>query len=100
MKRESDFSRNARQRMYSSWLNIASRLIGMPKVEKSSSPNSSGAAPVISGEKDAEAICARPSRVVMSSWGCFALGLRSEEHTSELQLRGHLVCRLLLEKKK
>src|SRR5690625_6899960 len=28
--------------------------------------------------------------------GCF----RSEEHTSELQSRGHLVCRLLLEKKK
>src|SRR5690625_4429847 len=28
------------------------------------------------------------------------LGVRSEEHTSELQSRGHLVCRLLLEKKK
>src|SRR5690625_6591291 len=27
-------------------------------------------------------------------------GDRSEEHTSELQSRGHLVCRLLLEKKK
>src|SRR5690625_6196955 len=26
--------------------------------------------------------------------------LRSEEHTSELQSRGHLVCRLLLEKTK
>src|SRR5690625_6034025 len=31
--------------------------------------------------------------------GRAALG-RSEEHTSELQSRGHLVCRLLLEKKK
>src|SRR3712207_8492609 len=29
-----------------------------------------------------------------------AAGLRSEEHTSELQLRQYLVCRLLLEKKK
>src|SRR5215813_15044047 len=29
-----------------------------------------------------------------------ALGDRSEEHTSELQSRPHLVCRLLLEKKK
>src|SRR5207253_8226582 len=29
-----------------------------------------------------------------------ARGVRSEEHTSELQSRGHLVCRLLLEKKK
>src|SRR5690625_5511880 len=28
------------------------------------------------------------------------LVVRSEEHTSELQSRGHLVCRLLLEKKK
>src|SRR2546422_6048869 len=27
-------------------------------------------------------------------------GIRSEEHTSELQSRLHLVCRLLLEKKK
>src|SRR3989442_4804206 len=27
-------------------------------------------------------------------------GMRSEEHTSELQSRPHLVCRLLLEKKK
>src|SRR5439155_4233241 len=31
------------------------------------------------------------------SEGCAS---RSEEHTSELQSRGHLVCRLLLEKKK
>src|SRR5439155_25173416 len=35
---------------------------------------------------------------------CFEQNLlpahRSEEHTSELQSRGHLVCRLLLEKKK
>src|SRR5690625_6492399 len=30
----------------------------------------------------------------------FLAGCRSEEHTSELQSRGHLVCRLLLEKKK
>src|SRR5207253_3904665 len=29
-----------------------------------------------------------------------ARSIRSEEHTSELQSRGHLVCRLLLEKKK
>src|SRR2546422_5048791 len=30
----------------------------------------------------------------------FGIGKRSEEHTSELQSRLHLVCRLLLEKKK
>src|SRR5690625_6475331 len=37
------------------------------------------------------------------SAACMAILLcviRSEEHTSELQSRGHLVCRLLLEKKK
>src|SRR5690625_7672996 len=33
-----------------------------------------------------------------ASWE--AANVRSEEHTSELQSRGHLVCRLLLEKKK
>src|ERR1035438_2674169 len=32
--------------------------------------------------------------------GAFACQLRSEEHTSELQSLRHLVCRLLLEKKK
>src|SRR5690625_5577790 len=32
--------------------------------------------------------------------GSHRLHRRSEEHTSELQSRGHLVCRLLLEKKK
>src|SRR3712207_9020729 len=31
---------------------------------------------------------------------CFLVSLRSEEHTSELQSRQYLVCRLLLEKKK
>src|SRR5256884_1509682 len=31
---------------------------------------------------------------------CQAASVRSEEHTSELQSRLHLVCRLLLEKKK
>src|SRR5690625_5803931 len=30
----------------------------------------------------------------------FLANYRSEEHTSELQSRGHLVCRLLLDKKK
>src|SRR2546422_1702923 len=35
---------------------------------------------------------------VMPPAGCFSR--RSEEHTSELQSRLHLVCRLLLEKKK
>src|SRR2546422_2910875 len=33
-------------------------------------------------------------------WKTIQEGKRSEEHTSELQSRLHLVCRLLLEKKK
>src|SRR2546429_4939992 len=37
--------------------------------------------------------------VVVQSWRA-PLEHRSEEHTSELQSRLHLVCRLLLEKKK
>src|SRR3989442_9717257 len=35
-----------------------------------------------------------------SACGSSATAARSEEHTSELQSRPHLVCRLLLEKKK
>src|SRR5690625_6952039 len=35
--------------------------------------------------------------VITESRGSHALRDRSEEHTSELQSRGHLVCRLLLE---
>src|SRR3989442_10662778 len=38
-----------------------------------------------------------PDEVAVS---CRPLAVRSEEHTSELQSRPHLVCRLLLEKKK
>src|SRR2546421_2203536 len=40
--------------------------------------------------------CSRASSHCGSRYGC----ARSEEHTSELQSRSDLVCRLLLEKKK
>src|SRR5438874_10513911 len=36
----------------------------------------------------------------LSANGVPGIGIRSEEHTSELQSRRELVCRLLLEKKK
>src|SRR5207253_8463816 len=39
-----------------------------------------------------------PERV--PRYSAAGIAKRSEEHTSELQSRGHLVCRLLLEKKK
>src|SRR5207253_9581141 len=39
--------------------------------------------------------------LILGAWVFYSLArYRSEEHTSELQSRGHLVCRLLLEKKK
>src|SRR5690606_39546919 len=39
-------------------------------------------------------------RLAFNFWGLeIMLGMRSEEHTSELQSRENLVCRLLLEKK-
>src|SRR5687768_17705758 len=44
----------------------------------------------------------KPSRVILRRHDHpgAPIGTRSEEHTSELQSRLHLVCRLLLEKKK
>src|SRR5690625_5895151 len=42
----------------------------------------------------------RTNRLNISGISATAKAERSEEHTSELQSRGHLVCRLLLEKKK
>src|SRR5439155_61899 len=42
----------------------------------------------------------RPSVSAREKLAMTPLLRRSEEHTSELQSRGHLVCRLLLEKKK
>src|SRR3712207_8662556 len=44
-----------------------------------------------------------PSTTVTNPWPpwlCGGVKARSEEHTSELQSRQYLVCRLLLEKKK
>src|SRR2546422_11343469 len=48
------------------------------------------------------AVADRRGRAVAAAAGRAGLGTarRSEEHTSELQSRLHLVCRLLLEKKK
>src|SRR3712207_8526895 len=41
-----------------------------------------------------------PRRTVVDRYPLHSNTLRSEEHTSELQSRQYLVCRLLLEKKK
>src|SRR3712207_8454731 len=45
------------------------------------------------------ALLSQPERQLAGQCG-LARSLRSEEHTSELQSRQYLVCRLLLEKKK
>src|SRR5207253_1461382 len=45
-------------------------------------------------------IVCRDEAAAQERFGVLDEGIRSEEHTSELQSRGHLVCRLLLEKNK
>src|SRR5207253_6678230 len=59
--------------------------------------NSEG--PNVISLKDLGATLPNLSSQQFIGWGQRAMH-RSEEHTSELQSRGHLVCRLLLEKKK
>src|SRR5439155_25063634 len=53
-----------------------------------------------SGTRDTMCSTCRTSRTSRTGSSRRCRRPRSEEHTSELQLRGHLVCRLLLEKKK
>src|SRR5258708_30943794 len=45
-------------------------------------------------------LCGARSDIVLAARGACLHPSRSEEHTSELQSPDHLVCRLLLEKKK
>src|SRR2546422_10464419 len=54
------------------------------------------------GSSSGTLICKNASLILMVSRGKTrdTIKIRSEEHTSELQSRLHLVCRLLLEKKK
>src|SRR5437870_9804792 len=51
-------------------------------------------------EQASPVVQALPSSQAKVFAACTHPAARSEEHTSELQSRGHLVCRLLLEKKK
>src|SRR5439155_26984962 len=53
---------------------------------------SNGCEPFVNG-------AAMAGKIALVDRGTCPFVLRSEEHTSELQSRGHLVCRLLLEKK-
>src|SRR5690554_7066153 len=61
-----------------------------------------GITPAINGARNERPATAGSElmRLVIFHWLRSTLQSRSEEHTSELQSRPHLVCRLLLEKKK
>src|SRR5438874_4655580 len=61
---------------------------------RSAAPSRDG---VPGGELD---VCGEHERISPDSRGIHGYAARSEEHTSELQSRRDLVCRLLLEKKK
>src|SRR5439155_10620620 len=73
------------------WRNASSDSSRSPSTRRSSSPRSPGVSQFASKPAGARG---RPRKSAPPR------SLRSEEHTSELQSRGHLVCRLLLEKKK
>src|SRR2546422_4174116 len=54
---------------------------------------------VAAGAVEADPVALELARI-LAGWPRLGAEVRSEEHTSELQSRLHLVCRLLLEKKK
>src|SRR2546422_3214285 len=56
------------------------------------------ALPISPSNRTTPGICC-PSPTSTAPWSAAPRSRRSEEHTSELQSRLHLVCRLLLEKK-
>src|SRR2546422_7765442 len=55
---------------------------------------------LVSPRRTSTCCACRPTESMIILQGRPAAVVRSEEHTSELQSRLHLVCRLLLEKKK
>src|SRR5437870_7475802 len=75
-------------------------------------PRVSSSTPILLAVREPASRAQRLAALRAGAWECITpphdadeillkLGAyRSEEHTSELQSRGHLVCRLLLEKKK
>src|SRR5207253_11277888 len=68
-----------------------------PATTVATAEESVAAAAAVTGDSN-DASSVIPSRAANAS-PVPTEGSRSEEHTSELQSRGHLVCRLLLEKK-
>src|SRR5439155_23134513 len=98
--------RNSTERSRPSSLRRSTRKTATAFRERSRSPSTSGG--WVTGPRDSRPAhirwCRRPSPR-RARWATITSSpaprpTRSEEHTSELQSRGHLVCRLLLEKKK
>src|SRR5690625_6894986 len=76
---------------------------GLQPADLAPHPDPQGAAAEGAGARQVQGqrtVAGGHRRQVIERIGDGTLGKRSEEHTSELQSRGHLVCRLLLEKKK
>src|SRR5687768_17876180 len=91
------FSSRMRVRSLSAWNNCSSVsgvVFIVPSITFVTTDVTIRTRPKISCSSGLIARCTRPSIVFLRGKA------RSEEHTSELQSRLHLVCRLLLEKKK
>src|SRR2546421_3301367 len=78
-------------------LPISNRSAAMPAQSPTLSPTLSAIVAALRGSSSGMPCSTLPTRSAPTS---AALVKRSEEHTSELQSRSDLVCRLLLEKKK
>src|SRR5436305_10556073 len=74
---------------------MSRRSIALAEVQSEPAPNAPAA--LLTQPGAARVTAAKPT--ARKPWYAI-LYVRSEEHTSELQSRPHLVCRLLLEKKK
>src|SRR5690625_6497040 len=78
---------------------VVSRSSAAPAPEAPTPPDAAGTRPVDPAPRPYLHLDETISPVVLTDFDVEAY-TRSEEHTSELQSRGHLVCRLLLEKKR
>src|SRR5690625_6947455 len=77
---------------------VSTRAISSAEIIDAITPNDSVTPKPLTGPNARKNNNAPASRVVMLESMIALHAIRSEEHTSELQSRGHLVCRLLLEK--
>src|SRR3712207_8582814 len=79
---------------YTTLFRSSTPVTGIPEVVRD------GETGLLVGERDPRALADALQRLLEDAPLRVRLAERSEEHTSELQSRQYLVCRLLLEKKK